>query len=60
MLLTSELQFLCQLFLTKDNNPGQLVEDVLLAVGGRYDYLLHQMWGREYVCHASLICFKIF
>ncbi|XP_021906687.1 eIF-2-alpha kinase GCN2 [Carica papaya] len=37
-----------QLFLTKDNNPGQLVEDVLLAVGGRYDYLLHQMWGREY------------
>ncbi|KAF2322118.1 hypothetical protein GH714_006971 [Hevea brasiliensis] len=31
-----------------ENNPGSLSEGTLLAVGGRYDYLLHQMWDHEY------------
>ncbi|KAK4566733.1 hypothetical protein RGQ29_002837 [Quercus rubra] len=37
-----------QVYLIKENNPGSLIEGALLAVGGRYDYLLHQMWGHEY------------
>lgn len=36
----------------KDNNPGSLSEGTLLAVGGRYDYLLRQMWDHKYVCPA--------
>ncbi|XVE81078.1 hypothetical protein DITRI_Ditri15bG0034400 [Diplodiscus trichospermus] len=31
-----------------ENHPGSLTEGALLAVGGRYDYLLHQMWDHEY------------
>lgn len=41
-----------QIFLMKDNNHRSLVEGTLLAVGGRYDYLLHQMWDREYIGYA--------
>ncbi|KAH7572811.1 hypothetical protein JRO89_XS03G0018000 [Xanthoceras sorbifolium] len=41
-----------QIFLMKENNPGSLIEGALLAIGGRYDYLLHQMWDREYVGYA--------
>ncbi|VVA38780.1 PREDICTED: eIF-2-alpha kinase GCN2 [Prunus dulcis] len=37
-----------QVYLVKDNNPGSLTEGTLLAVGGRYDYLLRQMWGLEH------------
>ncbi|GAV69857.1 Pkinase domain-containing protein/RWD domain-containing protein/HGTP_anticodon2 domain-containing protein/tRNA-synt_His domain-containing protein [Cephalotus follicularis] len=37
-----------QIYLTKENQPGSLFEGALLAVGGRYDYLLHQMWNQEY------------
>nr|XP_034892538.1 eIF-2-alpha kinase GCN2 isoform X3 [Populus alba] len=37
-----------QIYLTKENNPGSVNEGALLAVGGRYDYLLHQMWDNEY------------
>ncbi|XP_012065156.1 eIF-2-alpha kinase GCN2 isoform X2 [Jatropha curcas] len=37
-----------QIYLMKDNSPGSLGEGVLLALGGRYDYLLRQMWDREY------------
>ncbi|TQE11671.1 hypothetical protein C1H46_002707 [Malus baccata] len=37
-----------QVYLVKDNNPGSLAEGALLAVGGRYDYLLRQMWGLEH------------
>ncbi|KAI4324306.1 hypothetical protein L6164_023858 [Bauhinia variegata] len=37
-----------QVYLTKESNPGPLSEGPLLAVGGRYDYLLQQMWSRDY------------
>ncbi|XP_021290176.1 eIF-2-alpha kinase GCN2 isoform X1 [Herrania umbratica] len=37
-----------QIYLGKENHPGSLTEGALLAVGGRYDYLLHQMWDHEY------------
>lgn len=39
----------------KDNNPGSLTEGTLLAVGGRYDYLLRQMWGLEHVGYTRLL-----
>ncbi|KAL8263633.1 hypothetical protein R6Q59_021763 [Mikania micrantha] len=37
-----------QIYLRKDNSIGSLTEGTLLAVGGRYDYLLHRMWQSEY------------
>ncbi|ESR56275.1 hypothetical protein CICLE_v100232702mg, partial [Citrus x clementina] len=37
-----------QVFSVKEKYPATLVEGTLLAVGGRYDYLLHRMWDREY------------
>lgn len=37
-----------QIYLRKNNNHGSLMDGTLLAVGGRYDYLLHQMWNSEY------------
>ncbi|PIN15987.1 eIF-2alpha kinase GCN2 [Handroanthus impetiginosus] len=37
-----------QIYLRKDDNPVSLMEGTMLAVGGRYDYLLQQMWGSEY------------
>ncbi|KAM5570160.1 eIF-2-alpha kinase GCN2 [Rosa sericea] len=37
-----------QVYLVKDSNPGSLTEGSLLAIGGRYDYLLHHMWGLEH------------
>lgn len=37
-----------QVYLTKENNPGSHPEGALLAIGGRYDYLLQQMWSRSY------------
>ncbi|XP_049381059.1 eIF-2-alpha kinase GCN2 [Solanum stenotomum] len=37
-----------QIYLRKDDNPGSLMEGTLLAVGGRYDYLLHQSGDLEY------------
>ncbi|XWS13227.1 hypothetical protein CRYUN_Cryun36dG0019600 [Craigia yunnanensis] len=37
-----------QIYLGKENHPGLLTEGALLAVGGRYDYLLHQMWDHQY------------
>ncbi|GLT96768.1 hypothetical protein SLE2022_143680 [Rubroshorea leprosula] len=36
-----------QIYLEKDNHPGSLTDGGLLAVGGRYDYLLHQMWDHQ-------------
>ncbi|KAJ4723446.1 eIF-2-alpha kinase GCN2-like [Melia azedarach] len=36
-------------YMLTESNPGSLTEGILLVVGGRYDYLLHQMWDREYV-----------
>ncbi|KAH9727632.1 eIF-2-alpha kinase GCN2 [Citrus sinensis] len=41
-----------QVFSVKEKYPATLVEGTLLAVGGRYDYLLHRMWDREYVGYA--------
>ncbi|KAK4341295.1 hypothetical protein RND71_039796 [Anisodus tanguticus] len=37
-----------QIYLRKDDHPGSLMEGTLLAVGGRYDYLLHQNGDLEY------------
>ncbi|XP_071686022.1 eIF-2-alpha kinase GCN2 isoform X2 [Rutidosis leptorrhynchoides] len=37
-----------QIYSRKDNSLGSLTEGILLAVGGRYDYLLHNMWQSEY------------
>ncbi|VVB06249.1 unnamed protein product [Arabis nemorensis] len=37
-----------QVFLTKENSSGTSNDGVLLAVGGRYDYLLQQVCDREY------------
>ncbi|KAL9296504.1 hypothetical protein ACSQ67_022400 [Phaseolus vulgaris] len=36
-----------QVYLRKENGPGSLSEGALLAVGGRYDYLLHQLWRSD-------------
>lgn len=35
-----------QIFLRKDNNSGSLVEGTLLAVGGRYDHLIYNLWNK--------------
>ncbi|GLT53271.1 hypothetical protein SLA2020_265540 [Shorea laevis] len=43
-----ELDLFFQVYFIKENNPGSLMEGALLAAGGRYDYLLHRMWGHEY------------
>lgn len=37
-----------QIYLRKENSSGSLSEGVLLAVGGRYDYLLHQLRSSDY------------
>ncbi|XP_030527884.1 eIF-2-alpha kinase GCN2 isoform X3 [Rhodamnia argentea] len=37
-----------QVHLTRENNAGSLLESALLAIGGRYDYLLHQLWEHEH------------
>ncbi|KAE9452853.1 hypothetical protein C3L33_15257, partial [Rhododendron williamsianum] len=36
------------IYARKENNPASLMEGTLLAVGGRYDYLLHPLWARFY------------
>ncbi|EXC26865.1 putative serine/threonine-protein kinase GCN2 [Morus notabilis] len=41
-----------QVYLMKENLSGTLVDGILLAIGGRYDYLLHQMWVQEHKSHA--------
>ncbi|KAM6545969.1 hypothetical protein CsatB_026705 [Cannabis sativa] len=41
-----------QVYLMKENNSGSLIDGVLLAIGGRYDYLMHQMWNQEYKSNA--------
>ncbi|XP_048233579.1 eIF-2-alpha kinase GCN2 isoform X3 [Ricinus communis] len=40
-----------QIYLMKENSPGSINEGTLLALGGRYDYLLHQLWDHEYKTH---------
>lgn len=46
---------LSQVFLTKENSTGTSNDGVLLAVGGRYDYLVHQVCDREYVSSQVLL-----
>ncbi|PON88673.1 Histidine-tRNA ligase/ATP phosphoribosyltransferase regulatory subunit [Trema orientale] len=41
-----------QVYLMKENSSGSLIDGVLLAIGGRYDYLLHQMWNEEHKSNA--------
>ncbi|CAM8887312.1 unnamed protein product [Rhodiola kirilowii] len=36
-----------QVYLIKESSFGSPIEGTLLALGGRYDFLLHQMWERE-------------
>ena len=50
----TELQVHVQVYLTKENHPGSHPEGTLVAIGGRYDYLLQQMWSRAYVSHPHL------
>lgn len=38
-----------QIYLRKENNPVSSIEGTLLAVGGRYDYLLQKMSDSVYV-----------
>lgn len=38
-----------QIYLRKDNSTVSLMEGTLLAVGGRYDYLVHYMSDSEHV-----------
>lgn len=44
-----------QIFLRKDNNSGSLVEGTLLAVGGRYDHLIYNLWTRINVGYPSVV-----
>ncbi|WVZ04349.1 hypothetical protein V8G54_025155 [Vigna mungo] len=46
-----------QVYLRKENSPGSLSEGALLAVGGRYDYLLHQLWRSDSVGYAHTFFF---
>lgn len=46
------LNFSRKVYLRKENSSGSLSEGVLLAVGGRYDYLLHQLWSSDNVGYA--------
>lgn len=52
--------FLSQVYLVKDSNPGSLTEGVLLAIGGRYDYLLHHMWSLEHVGYTARLLLVTF
>ena len=45
---------LVQIYLRKENNPASVMEGTLLAVGGRYDYLLNRLWARDYVGYALI------
>jgi hypothetical protein len=38
----------CQVFLTKENSSGTSNDGVLLAVGGRYDWLVQEVCDREH------------
>lgn len=48
-------EFFWQIYLLKENHTGSLIEGTLLAIGGRYDYMLHQMWEHEYVSSTAAI-----
>lgn len=46
-----------KVYLRKENSPGSLSEGALLAVGGRYDYLLQQLWRSDSVGYAHTFFF---
>ena len=48
-MILMKLNLSWKVYLRKENSPGSLSEGVLLAVGGRYDYLLHQLWRSDSV-----------
>lgn len=52
LMILMELNFSWKVYLRKENSSGSLSEGVLLAVGGRYDYLLQQLWRSDYVGYA--------
>ncbi|XP_006852117.2 eIF-2-alpha kinase GCN2 isoform X1 [Amborella trichopoda] len=37
-----------QIYWCKENTHGSTSKEILFAVGGRYDQLIHRMWGHEY------------
>lgn len=49
---------LSQVYLVKDSSPGSPTEGALLAIGGRYDYLLHHMWGFEHVSYCLIFLYE--
>jgi hypothetical protein len=51
-MILMKLNFSWKIYLRKENSSGSLSEGVLLAVGGRYDYLLHQLRSSDYVGYA--------
>lgn len=60
LVILMKLNFSWKVYLRKENNPGSLSEGVLLAVGGRYDYLLNQLWSRDHVGYAyTFYCFGL-
>jgi len=52
LMILMKLNFSWKIYLRKENSSGSLFEGVLLAVGGRYDYLLHQLRSSDYVGYA--------
>lgn len=38
-----------QIYLPKESNHGSLSDGVLLAIGGRYDHLLRQLWANHMI-----------
>lgn len=38
-----------QIYLPKESNHGSLSDGVLLAIGGRYDHLLRQLWANHLI-----------
>lgn len=57
LVILMKLNLSWKVYLRKENSPGSLSEGALLAVGGRYDYLLHQLWRSDYVGYAYTFFF---
>ncbi|GAA0140422.1 non-receptor serine/threonine protein kinase [Lithospermum erythrorhizon] len=47
-----------QIYRRKESTPGAITEGTLLAVGGRYDYLLHHMGDSEYCIKVEMKVFQ--
>jgi len=59
LVILMKLNLSWKVYLRKENGPGSLSEGALLAVGGRYDYLLHQLWRSDCVRYAYTFFFLI-